>query len=179
MSSLRDSCDRTTDAADTKRCLSACRCDRVERQATEAVARSDRGLRLAGTGHPTFDEVSFGFPRLIAAGFLEVDSDAEKTVVRASPKARELRSTITAKTLGGVLGETAAAVGAAPYPEAETEDRSQGRLPGLDAAEWEAEVRAYHASWGTGLTKFFAAGGAAIAGVAVAVIVRGRRGPRG
>ena len=155
--------------------------------ATESNGKRPRRLRdlIAAydwleRGIPTFDQVSFGFPRLIAAGFLEVDSDAGKTVVRATPKARQLRSTITAKTLGGVLGETAAAVGAAPYPEAETEDRSQGRFPALESAEWDAEVRAYHASWSTGLARFFAAGGAAIAGVAVAVrVIRGRRGRRG
>ena len=130
-------------------------------------------------GIPTFDEVSFGLPRLVAAGFLEVGSDAGTTVVRATPKARHLRSTIAAKTLGGVLEDMAAAVGAAQYPGAETEDRSRGRFPGLHAAEWDAEVRAYHASWGTGLTKFFAASGAAILGAAVAVrVIRGRGGRR-
>jgi hypothetical protein len=155
--------------------------------ATESNGKRPRRLRdliadydWLERGIPTFDEVSFGLPRLIAAGFLEVSSDAGKTVIRATPKARLLRSIIKAKTLGGVLSETAAAVGAAPYPEAETEDRREGRLSGLESAEWDSEVRAYHASWGTGLAKFFAAGGAAIAGAAVAVrIARGRRGRRG
>jgi hypothetical protein len=127
---------------------------------------------------PTFDEVSFGLPRLIAAGYLEVGSRQGRTFVRATPKARRLRSTKRAKTLGGRLGEVAAAVGAAPYPQPEIEDRSLGRLTGLDSVEWDEEVRAYHASWGTGThrAKNVAAVGAVIAGVVAAVgIVRGRR----
>jgi hypothetical protein len=128
-------------------------------------------------GIPTFDEISFGFPRLIAAGFLEVGpSDTGEFVVHVTPKARALRSSITTKSRGGFLGDTAVAIGAAPYPEPETEDRSRGRVPGLDTADWEAEVRAYHESSFTGLAKFLAAGSAVVASVAVAAgIVRRRR----
>jgi hypothetical protein len=83
---------------------------------------------------PTFDEMSFGLPRLVAAGYLVVGYDPkERLVFRATPKATKLRGSVKAKSLGDVLMGVGDAVGAAPYPEREPEDRSLGRLPGLES----------------------------------------------
>jgi hypothetical protein len=49
---------------------------------------------------------------------------------------------VKAKTLGSVLSGVADAVGATPYPQPEpAEDRSLGRLPGLDPDDLDAAVR--------------------------------------
>lgn len=84
---------------------------------------------------PTFDEMSFGLPRLVAGGFLVVGSDpTEGLVFRATPKATKLRRSVKAKSLGDVLTGVGEGVGAVPYPELEpAEDRSLGRLPGLES----------------------------------------------
>jgi hypothetical protein len=82
---------------------------------------------------PTFDEVSYGLPRLIAAGYIEVDIDGGgMLLIRATADGLSVRRSVDAATLGGVLFGMAAAVGAAPYPEPQHEDRSRGRLDGLD-----------------------------------------------
>ena len=91
---------------------------------------------------PTFDEISFGFPRLIARGLMTVDG----LRFRAPPRAIALRKSVKAGTLGGVLIEMAEIVGARPYPEPEVEDRSLGRLPGLRPADLDAAVRKHSAS---------------------------------
>jgi hypothetical protein len=97
---------------------------------------------------PTFDETSFGLPRLIAAGFLVVGYDPKEGLVfRATPKATKLRASVKAKSLGDVLNGVVEAVGAAPDPEPElAEDRSLGRLPGLEADALDTAVRE-HGEW--------------------------------
>jgi hypothetical protein len=92
---------------------------------------------------PTFDEVSFGLPRLVAAGFLIAGNDAKLgLVLRATPTATKLRRSVKAKTLGGVLNGVGEAVGAAPYPEPEpAEDRTLGRLPGLDSGDLDTAIQ--------------------------------------
>jgi hypothetical protein len=97
---------------------------------------------------PTFDEMSFGLHRLVAAGFLVVGHDPQYgLVLRATPKATHLRRSIKARTLGDVLNGVGQAVGAAPYPEPEPdEDRSLGRLPGLDPDDLDTAVRE-HGAW--------------------------------
>ena len=97
---------------------------------------------------PTFDEMSFGLPRLIAAGFMTVGVGGTSGVdFRASSEATKLRKSIKAETLGGVLAAVAEAVGAAPYPESEPpEDRSLGRLPGLEPDDLEVAIRE-HGEW--------------------------------
>src|SRR3954452_970323 len=53
---------------------------------------------------PTFDEVSYGLPRLLAAGFLTVGHDVRKGIVfRSTSKATTLRSSLKPRTLGDVL----------------------------------------------------------------------------
>jgi len=92
---------------------------------------------------PTFDEMSFGLPRLVAAGFLIVGYDAKDHLVfRATLKATRLRRSVKARTLGNVLAGVGLAVGTTPYPEPEpAEDRSLGRLPGLERVDLETAVR--------------------------------------
>src|SRR2546423_11425073 len=91
---------------------------------------------------PTFDEVSFGLPRLIAAGYVTVAfDDAGALMFRANAKAINVRGSIEADALGGVLFAMNEAVGTAPYPEPEREDRSLGRLPSLTREEFDAAVR--------------------------------------
>jgi hypothetical protein len=91
---------------------------------------------------PTFDEISFGFPRLLAHGLMTVDG----LRFRAPPRAIALRKSIKAGTLGGVLMEMAENVGARPYPEPEVEDRSLGELPGLIPPDLDAAVRKHSES---------------------------------
>src|SRR5919197_2892972 len=96
----------------------------------------------------TFDEMSYGLPRLIAAGFMTVGQDVKKGIVfRATPKATRLRKSVKAGTLGGMLEGVAKAVGAAPYPDPEPpEDRSLDRLPGLEPEDLDAAIEA-HGEW--------------------------------
>jgi hypothetical protein len=97
---------------------------------------------------PTFDEVSFGLPRLVAAGFMTVGHDVRSGVVfRATPDATKLRKSVKAETLGGVLAGVGWAVGAPPYPDSEpAEDRSLGRLAGLEPEDLEVAMRD-HGEW--------------------------------
>ena len=87
--------------------------------------------------------MSFGLPRLVAAGFLVVGYDPKEGLVfRATPKATKLRGSVKAKSLGDVLNGVGGAVGAAPYPGPEpAEDRSLGRLPGLDSQDLDTAIR--------------------------------------
>jgi hypothetical protein len=92
---------------------------------------------------PTFDEMSFGLPRLAAAGLLVVEQDAnEGLVLRATTKAIKLRRLMKAKALGDDLQDIDEAIRAAAHPEPErVEDRSLGRLPGLGADDLDAAIR--------------------------------------
>jgi hypothetical protein len=92
---------------------------------------------------PTFDEISFGFPRLVAHGLMTVDGMS----FRATPRAIALRKAIRAGTLGGVLMEMDKQIGARPYPEPEVEDRTLGRFPGLTSADLDAAVQRYSQSF--------------------------------
>jgi hypothetical protein len=79
-------------------------------------------------------------PRLVAAGFATVD----RYRFRATPKAVALRrslKSLPSDGLGDVIVRMAVAVGAKPYPEAENEDRSLGRLPGFEPTDLEIAVR--------------------------------------
>jgi hypothetical protein len=97
---------------------------------------------------PTFDELSFGLPRLVAAGFLVVGQGAKKGLVfQATPNATRLRGSVKAKSLGDVLNGVGEAVGALPYPEPEPpEDRSLGRLRGLEPDALDVAVQE-HGKW--------------------------------
>ena len=97
---------------------------------------------------PTFDEVSFGLPRLVAAGFLTVEcSPKDGLTLSATPKAIGLRRSVkTDRRLGSAIIEMENAVQASSYPHVEDEDRSLGRLSGLEPAMWDAALRA-HGSW--------------------------------
>jgi hypothetical protein len=97
---------------------------------------------------PTFDEMSYGVPRLIEAGFMTVGQDVKKGIVfRATPKATQLRKSVKAGTLGGVLEGVGNAVGTLPYRGPEPpEDRSLGRLAGLEPDDLDAAIEA-HGAW--------------------------------
>lgn len=108
---------------------------------------------------PTFDEMSFGLPRLVAAGFLVVGYDPKEGLVfRATPKATKLRDSVKAKSLGDVLNGVGEAVGAAPYPEPEpAEDRSLGRLPGLESDALDTAIQEHGGRIGRWSKPFIAA----------------------
>ena len=83
---------------------------------------------------PTFDEVSFGLARLAGAGWLALDYSTEAGfLMTASSAAAELLEAFCATSAGiRELPEAVhGAVGAPPYADPEVEDRSVGRLPGL------------------------------------------------
>lgn len=91
-------------------------------------------------GIPTFDQVRFGLPRLVAAGLVVVEQEAkEGLVLRATPKAIDLRRLMKPKTLGDDLTEIDEAIGAAAQAEP-MEDRSLGRLAGLGIDDLAAAV---------------------------------------
>ena len=112
----------------------------------------------------TFDELSFGLPRLEAAGLVDITQGIDGPLVRATNEGRALRGTVGSGTLGGVLAGMAAAVGAPAYPEPETEDRSLGRLPGFSEAQWQAEVAGYRRAFRADVGKVVAAGALAVGG---------------
>jgi hypothetical protein len=91
---------------------------------------------------PTFDELSFGFLRLVAHGLMTVDG----LRLRATPRAIALRKSIRGGTLVSVLNGVGERVGARPYPEPEVEDRSLGRLQGLGPSDLESAVQEYSRS---------------------------------
>jgi hypothetical protein len=94
---------------------------------------------------PTFDQISYGLPRLVAAGFATVDGYR----FRATPKAIALRRTLKSLPSDGlsdVIVRMEAALGAKPYPEPEDEDRSLGRLSGFEPVDLEIAVRK-HGEW--------------------------------
>jgi hypothetical protein len=94
-------------------------------------------------GIPTYDEVSYSLPRLIAAGYaIATRDDGGELRLKATRRGFDLRSQVKARSLGAVLSGMALAVGAKPYPEPEEEDRSLGRLEGLAEHEWDAAVHA-------------------------------------
>jgi len=120
---------------------------------------------------PTFDELSFGLPRLIAAGLLTVDNDATKgMVLQATPEAIRLGK--SARRSGNALGGMTRAVGARVYPDADLpEDRSCGRLPGFEPEDLEAATTAYK-EWFDRASKPYVAVGRLLAKLM-------RRGPAG
>lgn len=120
----------------------------------------------------TFDELSFGLPRLEAAGLVEVMHGRDGPRVRATSEARALRRFVNADTLGGVLAAMSAAVGALPYPEPETEDRTLGRLADFNEAMWRAEFAAYRRAFRADLGKLAAAAAAILAGAAASIRAR-------
>ena len=97
---------------------------------------------------PTFAEMSFGLPRLIAAGFMTVEAGTPPGLrFQATPKATRLRASVNAHSLGDLLVGMEQAVGAAVYPAPESaEDRSLGPLPGLQSEDLEAAIKA-HGEW--------------------------------
>ena len=96
---------------------------------------------------PTFDEMSFGLRRLVAAGFLVIQTDRKGGLrFEATPTATSLRRSLRPNRLG-VIEAMGEAVGATPYPSPEpAEDRSLGPLAGLDAASLEKAIR-QHGEW--------------------------------
>ncbi len=76
---------------------------------------------------PTFDEISFGFPRLVGHGLMTVDG----LRLRATPRAIALRTSIRGGALGSVLNGVGDRVGARPYPDPEVENRSSRRFKSI------------------------------------------------
>lgn len=89
---------------------------------------------------PSFDEVSFGLQRLVAAGYV--------TIERKPGQGLRLRATTKASQLGKQIGKGRVARGeiasraeaALGLSRGGPEDRSLGRLPDLDREEWDRDV---------------------------------------
>lgn len=95
---------------------------------------------------PTFDELSFGLARLVAAGYVTTERIPNKVLrLKATPSATALGKQVRekAKTLGDVVTGFDEALGCRPYPEAESDDRSLGRLSDFSEAEWAKAVTVY------------------------------------
>lgn len=115
----------------------------------ELVSSADYLNRLL----PTFDEVSYGLPRLAAAGYVETERDpAGELRLRATAAAVSLRRTIDRQRHRDLLTSFTEAVGARSFPEAEpAPDRSLGRLTGLAEADFNLAIRRHAAfvrHWG-------------------------------
>jgi hypothetical protein len=86
---------------------------------------------------PSFDELSYGLPRLIAAGLAAVHGHGRQLRLRATPKAMALRRSIPGHPISAIarlVGATADAGGG---------DRSLGRLAALDRDELASAVRTH------------------------------------
>jgi len=93
---------------------------------------------------PTYDDVSFSFSRLKARDLIEVViSRGGRVRVRATPQAETLTSFLfggSAWQPGDTLELVNKALGVAPYPQPEIEDRTLGRLPELSREVFNAAV---------------------------------------
>jgi hypothetical protein len=102
-------------------------------------------------GIPTFDQISYGIPRLVASGYVVVSvDDGDELRFTATPAARSLRKSIAGHRLGDVVIEMTRLVAASPRPEVEIEDRSLGRLAGMTPPHLERAIRQharYVAHW--------------------------------
>ena len=89
---------------------------------------------------PTFDELSFGLPRLVAAGYATVSASSSGDLLfGATPAAMRLRRGTTGSPLAAITAAVGADRGAA-------DDRSLGRLTGLTPEALDSAVAA-HTSW--------------------------------
>jgi hypothetical protein len=96
---------------------------------------------------PTFDQLSYGIPRLMANGYVDVYRNSRGGLrFAATGSARALRRSIDTDPPGMIVIEMPRLVGAAPWPEPEIEDRSLGRLPDLTATDVEVAYRK-HERW--------------------------------
>lgn len=97
----------------------------------------DAGDRLF-RGQPSFDDVSYSLPRLIAAGYLVVQRDSKGNLrLKATNAAFDLRDKVKGKSDSWT--KVAKVFGIPPGPpDAEEEDRSLGRFPDLEWREFRA-----------------------------------------
>ena len=94
---------------------------------------------------PTYDELSFGLMRLVAAGLIVVHGQQPMTLI-ATERGMTLESVAAYspnRSRAEALEQMASAFGALPYPAHELEDRSLGRLPNLTHREVDETTRAY------------------------------------
>jgi len=92
-----------------------------------------------------FDEVSFGLPRLVAGGWA-VTGEAAGGGILVQPTAAATELVHLPVRTRDLVVVVARALATRPYPDVETEDRSQGRLPGLDDSGF-AEEAARRNAW--------------------------------
>jgi hypothetical protein len=91
---------------------------------------------------PDFDDLSYGLPRLEAAGYLVIEREPQRGLLLAPTEAaRALRRSYRAKTLGGVIVGMKRALGVAD--EYGAGDRSLGRLTGFEPEELDRAIEAY------------------------------------
>jgi len=83
---------------------------------------------------PSFDDISFSLPRLLAAGLVEVKrNNAGEVTLKAT------RAAFGVKADAGRAGTSLAeALGALPYESEDPGDRSRGRYPDLSSEDWSA-----------------------------------------
>jgi hypothetical protein len=92
----------------------------------------------------TYDELSFGLPRLAAEHLVLIAKDPlAGLVLTATPRACAL---VVPGPSIQVMFNLTQTLGCRPYPEEEIEDRSLGRLPGLELSAVESAV-AENGSW--------------------------------
>ena len=88
---------------------------------------------------PSFEEVAFGLPRLVAGGFVSVvPSDTGMPSFKPLPAASGLLH--VPRRTGEFADDVVIALRTRPYPDPEVEDRSLGRLAGLDESQFNREV---------------------------------------
>jgi hypothetical protein len=84
---------------------------------------------------PTFDEISFSLPRLVAAGLVTVGRDAAGELqLKATRAGFDVKKRAAGR--GHAAFRMANALGAARRSEDEVGDRSLGRYSDLNAADW-------------------------------------------
>ena len=88
---------------------------------------------------PTFDEVSFGLPRIVARGLGSVSGEGRNLRLAATPLGLDVRRSV----VGHPIPAIADAIGAR---DEGPEDRSRGRLPGLSQQDL-ADAAKAHAAW--------------------------------
>ena len=87
---------------------------------------------------PTYDEVSYGLPRLRAAGLVAIDGTGDQLRLRVTQRSRELDvgPNASRQSASAIQESIRSTIGAHGRLDAD-EDRSLGRLEELDESDWD------------------------------------------